>query len=675
MQVEASPNGDKYDSFYDLLGAASEDHRLTDIPMDIEEDDTVSVGLSAIHSEPILRQQPAQLMSATSTGTETLLCDLLGDGPLPQQKPSFLGVFQNRFASKYGMSESNMTLAGSCGSIQAEIGDDELGKYPLLSPSYSALLREQASPKKAGKSPKDKAEIRELEDPATSALLQGVREEINAQDQALYLNYRNCMRHGHTSLPISFQEVKQKIEEYGLDISFKEEKRTSDVKQLFLLPLNLMTVPRWVPPGATFRVGRGSNWFMSQTRVVSRNHCEVFHDIHSYYVKDVGSKSGTFVNGTRLGDAETISSPKELKHGDILQVGVDFATERDPYGNVPEKFRSAQCIALYGYKAKQTIADAAAIQELQPTERLRDEKKHVIGAQPLAQKVLSVSDSKFERMARKALAMKSKLASANTRLYVEFGDYISENSAGTAVLVRPSGEPSYSFSYNNYRFTWDIGMTCRDSGKYYGLRLAADDRTPGQTSFVYHIFEGYGMDKLVAVLTVQGEHKCLLEPVYERNILEEELAIAESDTTSRLDSPVAQILSFSAASPYILTSPKGAKSPSGPAILCTVPIVSSPILRSPSIVAASLDAEPSTPRNPFYTLTGDLHSAAFALYIQRYQNSRKQVFLGEGQVSSKKSAWGKKTILYEARLPPAEQHDELLALASLFNVLNQMERL
>jgi hypothetical protein len=157
----------------------------------------------------------------------------------------------------------------------------ELSKYPLLSPSYTCLLRQSPAAQSSNRHDSSRPELSQLEDPATSALLQGIREEIGAQDSALYLNYRNCIRYSHTAIPLSFQELKQRIEEFGLDIHFKDEKRTTDVKQLFLLPINMMTVPRWVPPGTSFRVGRGSNWFISQTRVISRNHCELFHDIHS----------------------------------------------------------------------------------------------------------------------------------------------------------------------------------------------------------------------------------------------------------------------------------------------------------------------------------------------------------------------------------------------------------
>lgn len=379
--VEASPcpQEDKYGCLYEIKAATSATQAIS--PMESEFSDQQS----CIQSEPIMNAGFSSLLSAKTELSFSPACivddgpDLLGleeDCPPAStslSKPNFTGVLQQRFTSKYADSKdslSQLTMVGSTSSsalsdLQMDIfsvegeqphlsnygNDQALSQYPLLSPSYSNLLRQSNSPI-VKKNYSDSPEFTSLQDPQTSALLAGVREEIAACDKALYLSYRNSMRHKHTALPLSFQELKQKIEEYGLDINFREEKRTADVKQLFLLPLNNVTVPRWIQPGTSFRIGRASNWFLAQTRVVSRNHCEIFHDVHSYYVKDVGSRSGTYVNGTRIGEAEAISKPRELRHGDILQIGVDYASEKDYNGNIPDRLKCGQCIVLYGYKAR-----------------------------------------------------------------------------------------------------------------------------------------------------------------------------------------------------------------------------------------------------------------------------------------------------------------------------------
>lgn len=48
---------------------------------------------------------------------------------------------------------------------------------------------------------------------------------------------------------------------------------------------------------------------------VSRNHCRLILD-RSYYLHDLGSTNGTFVDGQRLG-----GEPQRLKHGQIVQLG------------------------------------------------------------------------------------------------------------------------------------------------------------------------------------------------------------------------------------------------------------------------------------------------------------------------------------------------------------------
>ena len=110
-----------------------------------------------------------------------------------------------------------------------------------------------------------------------------IREEIDAADHLLFSNYKACLNLQKTCLPISFPELKQRIAMAGGEILLDDE--CPDPKHLLLVPLNLTTVPRWIPPGSRFRIGRSSNWFLSPSRVVSRNHCEIFHDIDQVGIK------------------------------------------------------------------------------------------------------------------------------------------------------------------------------------------------------------------------------------------------------------------------------------------------------------------------------------------------------------------------------------------------------
>lgn len=91
--------------------------------------------------------------------------------------------------------------------------------------------------------------------------------------------------------------------------------------------------------GCVIRVGRYSERDMSpsaapngpsaapvgfKSKVVSRRHCEFWCSQGQWYVKDVSSSSGTFLNHIRLSQPNTESRPFPVNDGDIIQLGMDF---------------------------------------------------------------------------------------------------------------------------------------------------------------------------------------------------------------------------------------------------------------------------------------------------------------------------------------------------------------
>jgi pSer/pThr/pTyr-binding forkhead associated (FHA) protein len=61
-----------------------------------------------------------------------------------------------------------------------------------------------------------------------------------------------------------------------------------------------------------------------KSKVVSRRHCEFWFEDGVWYIKDVKSSSGTFLNHVRLSSPGTESKPFPVKDGDIVQLGIDF---------------------------------------------------------------------------------------------------------------------------------------------------------------------------------------------------------------------------------------------------------------------------------------------------------------------------------------------------------------
>ncbi|KAK6533466.1 hypothetical protein TWF694_002405 [Orbilia ellipsospora] len=61
-----------------------------------------------------------------------------------------------------------------------------------------------------------------------------------------------------------------------------------------------------------------------KSKVVSRRHCEFWWSDGAWYMKDVGSSSGTFLNHIRLSHPNTESKPYPVHDGDVVQLGIDF---------------------------------------------------------------------------------------------------------------------------------------------------------------------------------------------------------------------------------------------------------------------------------------------------------------------------------------------------------------
>ncbi|KAJ7475237.1 hypothetical protein B0H11DRAFT_1728056 [Mycena galericulata] len=107
---------------------------------------------------------------------------------------------------------------------------------------------------------------------------------------------------------------------------------------LYLYPLNDSFVPKHIsltPPGQRVKIGRQTNAKTSpgerngyfDSKVLSRQHAEVWEEGNKIYIKDVKSSNGTFINGERLSAEGLESDPFELKSDDIVEFGIDIVGE------------------------------------------------------------------------------------------------------------------------------------------------------------------------------------------------------------------------------------------------------------------------------------------------------------------------------------------------------------
>ncbi|KAI0937681.1 hypothetical protein AcV7_003649 [Taiwanofungus camphoratus] len=106
---------------------------------------------------------------------------------------------------------------------------------------------------------------------------------------------------------------------------------------LYLYPLNDSFVPKHISlvNNQRVKIGRQTNvktvpgerngFFDS--KVLSRQHAEVWEESGKIFIKDVKSSNGTFINGERLSPEGLESEPFELKTDDIVEFGIDIVGE------------------------------------------------------------------------------------------------------------------------------------------------------------------------------------------------------------------------------------------------------------------------------------------------------------------------------------------------------------
>jgi FHA domain len=98
------------------------------------------------------------------------------------------------------------------------------------------------------------------------------------------------------------------------------------------IPLRFDPIDRKVDEGEMLVVGRHTDRLVSEhptaivfrSKVVSRNHAKIWYSNRQWYLQDVGSSSGTFLNHIRLSSPNVESPPCPIKDGDIVQLGIDF---------------------------------------------------------------------------------------------------------------------------------------------------------------------------------------------------------------------------------------------------------------------------------------------------------------------------------------------------------------
>ncbi|KAF8137168.1 hypothetical protein EV363DRAFT_1253657 [Boletus edulis] len=139
---------------------------------------------------------------------------------------------------------------------------------------------------------------------------------------------------------------------------------------LYLYPLNDTFVSKHIAltSGQRVKIGRQTNaktvpaerngYFDS--KVLSRQHAEVWEDNGKIFIKDVKSSNGTFINGERLSPEGVESEPFELKNDDIVEFGIDIIGE-DNRTTIHHKV-AARVLCVF---TEEDVQHAARVERLQ----------------------------------------------------------------------------------------------------------------------------------------------------------------------------------------------------------------------------------------------------------------------------------------------------------------------
>ncbi|KAG5653877.1 hypothetical protein H0H81_009699 [Sphagnurus paluster] len=140
---------------------------------------------------------------------------------------------------------------------------------------------------------------------------------------------------------------------------------------LYLYPLNDSFVPKHISliQGQHVKIGRQTNAKTApgerngyfDSKVLSRQHAEVWEDKSKIFIKDVKSSNGTFINGERLSIEGQESEPFELKSDDIVEFGIDIVGE-DNKTIIHHKV-AARVVCVFTEQDAQVAARAEQLQQ------------------------------------------------------------------------------------------------------------------------------------------------------------------------------------------------------------------------------------------------------------------------------------------------------------------------
>ncbi|KAG6913762.1 hypothetical protein DXG01_004451 [Tephrocybe rancida] len=151
---------------------------------------------------------------------------------------------------------------------------------------------------------------------------------------------------------------------------------------LYLYPINDSFIPKHISlaHGQRVKIGRQTNAKTApgerngyfDSKVLSRQHAEVWEESGKIFIKDVKSSNGTFINGDRLSPEGLESEPSELKNDDIVEFGIDIVG--DDNKTIIHHKVAARVVCVF---TEQDVQVAARIEQLSQTQSAQAQNQHV----------------------------------------------------------------------------------------------------------------------------------------------------------------------------------------------------------------------------------------------------------------------------------------------------------
>ncbi|KAF8547029.1 hypothetical protein OG21DRAFT_1517678 [Imleria badia] len=139
---------------------------------------------------------------------------------------------------------------------------------------------------------------------------------------------------------------------------------------LYLYPLNDTFISKHIPliDGRRVKIGCQTNSKTSpaerngyfDSKILSKQHAEVWEENGKIFIKDTKSVNGTFINGERLSPEGVESEPFELKTDDLMEFGIDIIGD-DNKTIIHHKI-VARVLCMF---TEEDVRDAARIERMQ----------------------------------------------------------------------------------------------------------------------------------------------------------------------------------------------------------------------------------------------------------------------------------------------------------------------